>query len=96
MKTGEALTCASRGGAVVDQLSTHRLDRHMVHLSRLQGTERHLVQVFEDTANVQLSALSEQKDRKPVHVSLTWRPGHLQTTAISMVTDVDVLHSAGN
>lgn len=90
------LTRASGGRVVVQQISADRLHRHAVRLSGLQGAERHLVVVFEDGPDVQLSVLSVQKHRVSVHIALTGSPAHLQTAAVSTVTDVDVLHFTGN
>lgn len=90
------LTRASGGHVVVQQISTDWLHRHVVQLSGLQGAKRHLIVVFEDRPDVQLSVLSVQKYRISVHVALTGSPAHLQTAAVSAVTDVDVLYFTGN
>lgn len=90
------LTCASGGRVVVQQVSANGLNHHTVHLSRLQGAKCHLIVVFEDGPDVQLSAQSEQKHRVPVHIARTRSPAHLQTGAVPTVTDMDVLYFTGN
>lgn len=90
------LTRASTGRVVVEQITAHRLNRHGVHLPGLQRAERHLVLVFQEGSDVQLSALPGQKHLVPVQVALTGGPAHLQAAAVSAVTDVDVLHFTGS
>lgn len=89
-------TCAPCDSVVVQQLSANRLNHDGVHLAGLQGSKHHLVLVFEDISDTQLSALSVQKHRESVHIACTGSPAHLQTAAVSTIADVDVLHFTGN